>query len=122
MQNLLQNKKLKIGFGLLGLYLVSAGISYFAFSFLGNTGAQLSPAGLDQKRAGIDTTGPKTEGCPINSKKFTKAEREIWEGRRHLSVMIENHSESRPQSGLSSADVVYEAIAEGGVTRFMAVF
>jgi len=122
MQNLLQNKKLKIGFGLLGLYLVSAGISYFAFSFLGNTGAQLSPAGLDQKRAGIDTTGPKTEECPINGKKFTKAEREIWEGRRPLSVMIENHSESRPQSGLSSADVVYEAIAEGGVTRFMAVF
>ena len=36
--------------------------------------------------------------------------------------MIENHQESRPQSGLSSADVVYEAVAEGGITRFMAVF
>ena len=28
--------------------------------------------------------------------------------------MIENHEESRPQSGLSSADVIYEAVAEGG--------
>ena len=39
-----------------------------------------------------------------------------------LAVMIENHQEARPQSGLSDADLVYEAIAEGGITRFMAVF
>ena len=36
--------------------------------------------------------------------------------------MIENHSDSRPQSGLQTADVVYEAVAEGGITRFMAVY
>jgi hypothetical protein len=36
--------------------------------------------------------------------------------------MIENHLDSRPQSGLTSADVVYEAVAEGGITRFLAVF
>jgi hypothetical protein len=53
---------------------------------------------------------------------FTKAERQIWEKRRPLTVMIENHAESRPQSGLSRADVVYEAVAEGGITRFLAVF
>jgi len=39
-----------------------------------------------------------------------------------LAVMIENHSEARPQSGLFSADVIYEAVAEGGITRFMALF
>lgn len=39
-----------------------------------------------------------------------------------LAVMIENHPDARPQSGLSSASLVYEAIAEGGITRFMAVF
>jgi hypothetical protein len=53
---------------------------------------------------------------------FTKAEKQIWEKRRPLNVMIENHLDSRPQSGLGSADVVYEAVAEGGITRFMAVF
>jgi len=37
-------------------------------------------------------------------------------------VMIENHSDSRPQSGLQGADIVYEAVAEGGITRFMGVF
>lgn len=39
-------------------------------------------------------------------------------------VMIENAAFSgvRPQSGLSSASVVYEVIVEGGITRLMAVF
>jgi hypothetical protein len=36
--------------------------------------------------------------------------------------MIENQIDARPQSGLSLADVVYEAVAEGGITRFMGVF
>ncbi len=39
-----------------------------------------------------------------------------------LAVIIENHSSVRPQSGLSQAGVVYEALAEGGITRFLAVF
>jgi hypothetical protein len=37
-------------------------------------------------------------------------------------VMIENSPDARPQSGLTEAGVVYEAIAEGGITRFLAVF
>lgn len=38
------------------------------------------------------------------------------------AVMIENSPDARPQSGLKDAGVVYEAIAEGGITRFMAVY
>lgn len=38
------------------------------------------------------------------------------------AVMIENLLSVRPQSGLAQAAVVYEALAEGGSTRFMAVF
>jgi hypothetical protein len=37
-------------------------------------------------------------------------------------VMIENSVEARPQSGLDKAGVVYEAVAEGGITRFLALF
>lgn len=37
-------------------------------------------------------------------------------------VMIENSIPARPQSGLSQAGVVYEAIAEAGITRFLALF
>lgn len=38
------------------------------------------------------------------------------------AIMIENSTFARPQSGLQDAGVVYEAIAEGGITRFMALF
>lgn len=37
-------------------------------------------------------------------------------------VMIENSPEARPQSGLKEAGVVFEAICEGGITRFLALF
>jgi len=38
------------------------------------------------------------------------------------AVMIENSLDARPQSGLFQASVVFEAVAEGGITRFMALF
>lgn len=38
------------------------------------------------------------------------------------AVMVENLVSVRPQTGLTRAGVVYEALAEGGITRFMAVY
>lgn len=35
------------------------------------------------------------------------------------AIMIENSPDSRPQSGLKQSGVVYEAVAEGGITRFL---
>lgn len=37
-------------------------------------------------------------------------------------VMIENSPNARPQSGLKQAGIVYEAVAEGGITRFLALY
>lgn len=42
--------------------------------------------------------------------------------RHPLAIMVENHPDARPQSGLNKAKVVYEAVTEGGITRFMAIF
>lgn len=39
-----------------------------------------------------------------------------------VGAMIENSLEARPQSGLSQAGVVFEAVAEGGITRYLALF
>ena len=39
-----------------------------------------------------------------------------------MGVMIDNHPDARPQSGLSQARVVYEVPVEGGITRFFALF
>ncbi len=37
-------------------------------------------------------------------------------------VMIENSTDARPQSGLEQAGVVFEAVAEAGITRFLALY
>jgi len=37
-------------------------------------------------------------------------------------VQVENDSASRPHSGLQKADVVFEYLTEGGITRFTAVY
>ena len=39
-----------------------------------------------------------------------------------LAVKIENSSEARPQTGLDQADVVWEQVVEGGISRFVAVY
>lgn len=41
---------------------------------------------------------------------------------RPLAVMINNAPAARPQSGLSQADHIYEVLAEGGITRLIAIF
>ena len=42
--------------------------------------------------------------------------------RRIVAVKIDNAPEARPQFGLGVADLVYEQLAEGGLTRFLAMF
>jgi hypothetical protein len=37
-------------------------------------------------------------------------------------VKIENSPQARPQHGLQNADLVFEEIVEGGITRFMAIY
>lgn len=106
-----------------GLFLLSSGVSMAVFSFLGKSGSSTPTSQTSSGREKrIDVTAPKTEACPINGMLMTKAEKNVWVTRRPIVAMIENHADSRPPSGLSYADVVYEAVAEGGITRFMGVF
>lgn len=44
------------------------------------------------------------------------------ENRQVQAVMIENYPDARPQSGIRDAGVVFEAIAEGGITRFLCLY
>ena len=106
------------------LYLVSTGLSFTGFSYVskGTPTGKPGITGGPSSHFIVDPGAPKSEICPINGKMYTNQEKQVWDGRRPLAVMIENHADSRPQSGLSSADVVYEAVAEGGITRFMGIF
>lgn len=85
------------------------------------TPVSIPKIGKDE-RVAFDESLPKTEECPINGAKYSKPQKQWWEKHRPLGIMIENHQEARPQSGLSYADVVYEAVAEGGITRLLAVY
>jgi hypothetical protein len=120
---------------LVGGYLLIFGLSFVLFSkLIPANGAFLSPnssknnvenepqEGEKPKIGYLQFEGPKTEVCSLTGQLYTKEEKNIWSTRRPLTVMIENHFDSRPQSGLMYADVVYEAVAEGGITRFMAVY
>jgi len=112
-----------LAFGL-SLFLLSSGFSYFIFSRT----ASMTQSEVTQtptkapKKAKVDPSLPRTEICPLNGALFTTLERDVWITRRPLGVMIENSLDSRPQSGLGTADIVYEAVAEGGITRFMGMF
>jgi len=126
------NTKLTKISGYIGIFLVITGISYLIFdhflptsshSFLTTIKKNTQKNEVNQKtEPGSIYSGPKTEACPINGLLYTKEEKAIWSTRRPLMVMIENHEDSRPQSGLQGADIVYETVAEGGITRFMGVF
>jgi DUF3048 family protein len=41
---------------------------------------------------------------------------------RPIAIVVENHPDARPQAGLSQADIIYETLAEGGITRYLALF
>ena len=108
------------------IYGISTSISYSIFS-----GFKPGPSDKDSAISELpspqgafeeDPNEPKIEECPLSGTKHTKKAKAFWEKRRPLAVMVENHTESRPQSGLSYADIIYEAVAEGGITRFMSIF
>jgi len=51
-------------------------------------------------------------GLPIN---------EAYINRRPVAIMINNIKQAMPQFGLMKADILYEVVAEGGITRLVAV-
>ena len=110
------------------VFLVTLYLSYSFFSANADGSALLSqigykpPVSNGNKTPSANESEPKTEACPLNGKLYGKSQMQKWEQRRPLGVMIENSTEARPQSGLNSADIIYEAVAEGGITRFLAIF
>lgn len=65
---------------------------------------------------------PKEQSIPAFTAPLTglPVEQPVLE--RPLAVMINNAPAARPQAGLSQADMVYEVLAEGGITRLVAFF
>jgi Protein of unknown function (DUF3048) N-terminal domain/Protein of unknown function (DUF3048) C-terminal domain len=67
---------------------------------------------------GQDHTPPPP--CPLTGK--MPAGGKGVPGRPALAVKVENTSDAYPLAGIGHADIVYEEVVEGGITRFIAVF
>lgn len=65
---------------------------------------------------------PEPEPEPVNRYPLTGQAAEEEVKSRPVMVMVENSPKARPQNGLDQADLVYEILAEGDITRFVAVF
>ena len=91
-----------------------------------------TPIPLESRAAAVATTTPATATpaptpAPTPKAKFwpltgLPAPQEASLGRRPLNVRLPNDPNARPQYGLNKADLVFELIVEGGVTRFSAIF
>lgn len=125
MEKYFTKKNIQVGVISFLIFAVSFAGSYFGFRNLGSSKSTTgAPTAVRQQDGQVvfDDALPRTEECPLNGQLYSKQQKEWWENHRPLGIMIENHEETRPQSGLSSADVVYEAVAEGGITRFLSIF
>lgn len=62
---------------------------------------------------------PEPIRCPLTG---AEAPEGLDVNRPAMAVKIDNHPAARPQAGLETADIVYEELVEGGLTRFMGIF
>lgn len=86
---------------------------------------KISPLDFFGKASSQKVETPQTERTvesPLNGLMYSTSEAKEWQARRPMAVMVNNHVDARSQWGLSYADIVYEAVAEGGISRFLAIY
>ncbi len=103
------SKKQKIAL-LVVAFLIIGGSCFLAYTLLKEDSAPLGQTAVVTKPSTVPSLLTGLQVKPeVNEKQVT-------------AVMIENSPDARPQSGLRDAGLVYEAVAEGGITRFLALF
>lgn len=127
----MDNRKLMYIIVGLVLYIVSAVGSYFFFvsspaakqAAAAQAAKSAAPTATnDFKQLTFDQSQPKTQACPLNGVLYSTQQEAWWKQHAPVGVMIENEIDARPQSGISFADITYEAVAEGGITRTLNIF
>lgn len=106
------NSRLKIMLGLLVMAILLAACGGGNHAAVGEIEASDEPTA---------TTAPEPTPLPFTAP-LTGVARETEASARPIAVMINNLAPARPQSGLTNADIVWEVLAEGGITRLIAVF
>jgi len=73
--------------------------------------------------SGLPGLGHKTPSLATTANPLDGTQASLTLANRHpLAIMVENYTAARPQIGLDNASIIYEAITEGGITRYMAIY
>ncbi len=93
--------------------------SYWYWNIKSSDWSKLFPSTEDLN---VAPTQKRDQPAPLNGVYYSKEQADIFMNRKPLAILVNNHVQARPHYGLSKADLVYEAVAEGGITRFLAFF
>ena len=89
-----------------------------------NDDAAVSTSGLTAEKGYVSSFGMERErdGDKVRSYLTGKMVPAEIGDRRPVAVMLNNIEDAMPMSGVGSADILYECVVEGGLTRMMGVF
>ena len=102
--------------------LTAAALLFGAVSFVscGDKKAEETTAAPKTEQTVAETTEAEKKPEFVNPQTGLEADRDMSKD-RPVAIMINNIDASLPQEGISKADVIYEALAEGGITRLLMV-
>ncbi len=120
-RRILATKRNRIILGSVGVVCIGMAIS-LAWFLLNNQPQTVSNIATSPTPTPTPTNIPKDTPNPLNGVLYTANQAAKFLDKQPIAVMVENHVQARPQSGLQAAEVIYEAMAEGGITRFMALY
>jgi hypothetical protein len=106
------------------IFVILAALISFLF-FYTDKGNLLDPVFtgiIDNIKDSGNTSGSNMFVNPLNGKMFSQEEANVFKDRKPIAVMVNNYEIARPSAGLSKADIIYEAVAEAGITRLMPIF
>lgn len=112
------SKKQKILFAVIAIFVLgSSGAGVYALFFNKPTPVLATKPTIVEKKV-EEPPKPITEASKLSGVQVEPS----FNKKPVISIQIENSPDARPQSALNQASVVFEAIAEGGITRFNATF
>lgn len=107
------HKKLSIFIGIILLLLITAGV-FYALTYKKPVAEAPKPTPVKKKEVPPPKFYSPLTGIEVPDEATTKL--------AVTAIVLENSPDARPQSGLKPAGVVFEAVAEGGITRFVALY
>jgi hypothetical protein len=119
-----KKKIIKLASIIILLILILSSSIYFAFSYFSSSNEQNPPFSIlpIQEPTPTPTPEPIFYPNPYTGVLIPEEEFELIKERPVLAIMIQNNIASRPEYGLNQADVMYEALVESFITRFMGIY